>query len=81
MPNKTLPDIEILKEAKYFLSNQAGNPFFLAVGFQKPHIPFKYPKKYLSIVQYYHYVIIIIRFLIKEIILNEFCRISSFAKI
>lgn len=48
MPNKTLPDIEILKEAKYFLSNQAGNPFFLAVGFQKPHIPFKYPKKYLK---------------------------------
>ncbi|XP_043514943.1 iduronate 2-sulfatase isoform X1 [Frieseomelitta varia] len=50
MPNKTLPDIEILKEAKNFLSNQTGNnsPFFLAVGFQKPHIPFKYPKKYIK---------------------------------
>ncbi|XP_012149600.2 iduronate 2-sulfatase isoform X1 [Megachile rotundata] len=50
MTNKTLPDIEILNEAKNFILNQAGNtkPFFLAVGFQKPHIPFKYPKKYLK---------------------------------
>lgn len=58
MPNKTLPDIEILKEAKHFLSNQVENtsPFFLAVGFQKPHIPFKYPKKYLSIFNHCHYL-------------------------
>ncbi|XP_029037438.2 iduronate 2-sulfatase isoform X2 [Osmia bicornis bicornis] len=50
MPNKTLPDIEILNEAKRFILNQTGStrPFFLAVGFQKPHIPFKYPKKYLK---------------------------------
>ncbi|XP_054008489.1 iduronate 2-sulfatase isoform X1 [Hylaeus anthracinus] len=50
MPNKTLPDIEILKEAKRFIQDQArsSKPFFLAVGFQKPHIPFKYPKKYLK---------------------------------
>nr|XP_034191720.1 iduronate 2-sulfatase isoform X1 [Osmia lignaria] len=50
MPNKTLPDIEILNEAKSFILNQTGStrPFFLAVGFQKPHIPFKYPKKYLK---------------------------------
>lgn len=50
MPNKTLPDIEILEEAKRFVQGHArdSDPFFLAVGFQKPHIPFKYPEKYLS---------------------------------
>ncbi|CAL7933446.1 unnamed protein product [Xylocopa violacea] len=50
MPNKTLPDIEILREAKRFLFKHAKNttPFFLAVGFQKPHIPFKYPRRYLK---------------------------------
>ncbi|XP_078034218.1 iduronate 2-sulfatase [Augochlora pura] len=50
MPHKTLPDIEILHEAKHFLQTRANNstPFFLAVGFLKPHIPFKYPKRYLK---------------------------------
>ncbi|KAK2588799.1 hypothetical protein KPH14_001674 [Odynerus spinipes] len=50
MPNQTLPDIEILKKAKRYIHMHKGDvkPFFLAVGFQKPHIPLKYPNKYLK---------------------------------
>ncbi|CAL1683158.1 unnamed protein product [Lasius platythorax] len=50
MPNKTLPDIETLREARKFIQEHRGDddPFFLAVGFQKPHIPMKYPERYLK---------------------------------
>ncbi|XP_046431983.1 iduronate 2-sulfatase isoform X1 [Neodiprion fabricii] len=50
MPNQTLPDIETLRAAKSFLFKHRGDkkPFFLAVGFQKPHIPLKYPQKCLE---------------------------------
>ncbi|XP_070171898.1 iduronate 2-sulfatase [Polyergus mexicanus] len=50
MPNKTLPDIETLREARKFIYEHRGDndPFFLAVGFQKPHIPLKYPERYLK---------------------------------
>ncbi|XP_048512115.1 iduronate 2-sulfatase isoform X2 [Athalia rosae] len=50
VPNSTLPDIETLKGAKSFIrsNNRNKKPFFLAVGFQKPHIPLKYPDKYLK---------------------------------
>ncbi|XP_066589789.1 iduronate 2-sulfatase isoform X2 [Prorops nasuta] len=49
MPNKTLPDIEILNATRHFIQeqNETRRPFFLAVGFQKPHIPLKYPDEYL----------------------------------
>ncbi|KAJ8676214.1 hypothetical protein QAD02_012000 [Eretmocerus hayati] len=48
MPNATLPDIETLEAAKRFLNEDNKRPFFLAVGFQKPHIPLKYPKQFLK---------------------------------
>lgn len=51
-PHETLPDLESLNAAVYFLKNAEkitdGSPYFLAVGFHKPHIPFKFPMEYLS---------------------------------
>lgn len=57
-PEGTLPDMQSTEEAKLFLKSQAnrlavhGNetkPFFLGVGYYKPHIPLKFPKKYLGL--------------------------------
>ncbi|KAL0102455.1 hypothetical protein PUN28_018015 [Cardiocondyla obscurior] len=50
MPNKTLPDFETLREARRFIREHKkdSKPFFLAVGFQKPHVPFKFPERYLK---------------------------------
>ena len=39
---KSIEDLKRLKDA--------GNPFFLAVGFRKPHLPFNAPKKILGYV-------------------------------
>lgn len=49
-PGGTLPDIESTYEAIKFLqkSHTTRIPFFLAVGFHKPHIPLKYPKHFKS---------------------------------
>lgn len=50
MPKKTLPDIESKNAAINFLRRRTSDkkPFFLAVGFQKPHIPLKFPREYLG---------------------------------
>ncbi|XP_064607791.1 iduronate 2-sulfatase-like [Liolophura sinensis] len=51
-PQGTLPDIQSAQYAMQFLRNRSQNgdkeqaPFFLAVGFHKPHIPLKYPEEY-----------------------------------
>ncbi|XP_068423168.1 iduronate 2-sulfatase isoform X2 [Clinocottus analis] len=50
-PGRTLPDLESSEEAVRVLKSRAhdGAPFFLAVGFHKPHIPFRIPQEYLSL--------------------------------
>ncbi|XP_068701510.1 iduronate 2-sulfatase-like isoform X2 [Montipora foliosa] len=54
-PEKTLPDIQSTQFAINFLQqhstnhNTKGQPFFLAVGYHKPHIPLKYPKQFLDL--------------------------------
>uniref|UniRef100_A0A8W7PG61 Iduronate 2-sulfatase n=1 Tax=Anopheles coluzzii TaxID=1518534 RepID=A0A8W7PG61_ANOCL len=49
-PLHTLPDIESTEEAKRFLSTVGlSQPYFLAVGYRKPHIPFRIPAKYLGL--------------------------------
>lgn len=55
MPEQTLPDLQSADYAVNILRNLSSNkkqPFFLAVGFHKPHIPLKYPEEYLGKVLY-----------------------------
>lgn len=50
-PDGTLPDIESTEETKRQIEEFQKNPlipFFLAVGFHKPHIPLKFPYEYLK---------------------------------
>lgn len=53
MPGGSLPDIQSTDFAVEFLKNRTATsdsqPFFLAVGYHKPHIPLKYPKEYLDL--------------------------------
>ncbi|XP_054707303.1 iduronate 2-sulfatase-like [Uloborus diversus] len=53
-PGESLPDIENTNYAIQYLRNKSmsinrSTPFFLGVGFYKPHIPFKFPKAYLDL--------------------------------
>lgn len=44
LPEGTLPDIQVVNAAVRKLKRISKNPFFMAVGFHKPHIPFKIPE-------------------------------------
>ncbi|MCU0777645.1 MAG: sulfatase [Akkermansiaceae bacterium] len=48
VPDDAYPDGEIAREAvrRIEAAKAKGEPFFLAVGFYKPHLPFAAPKKY-----------------------------------
>lgn len=47
-PESTLPDIQSAEKAREFLTATHDQPFFLGVGFYKPHIPLKFPISYLD---------------------------------
>ena len=51
MSEHPLPDMQTLKAALDRLKSlsAAGKPFFLAVGFMKPHLPFVFPKSFLDL--------------------------------
>lgn len=46
VPEGTLPDKQSTEQAVRLLEKMtsSASPFFLAVGYHKPHIPFRYPK-------------------------------------
>ncbi|KAG8448137.1 hypothetical protein GDO86_015291 [Hymenochirus boettgeri] len=51
VPEGTLPDIQSTEEAIKLLKSvkQQNSSFFLAVGYHKPHIPFRFPKEFLKL--------------------------------
>lgn len=46
LPDEVYPDAKIATAAIESMDALAGDPFFLAVGFMKPHLPFAAPKRY-----------------------------------
>ncbi|XP_075043431.1 iduronate 2-sulfatase [Mixophyes fleayi] len=51
VPEGTLPDIQSTEEAIRLLRivKQQNSSFFLALGYHKPHIPFRFPKEFLKL--------------------------------
>jgi len=49
VPDDRLPDGKIANSAIEALNQIKDKPFFLAVGFTKPHLPFSAPKKYFDL--------------------------------
>lgn len=49
-PLQTLPDLDAVHEAGAFLrtADNGDTPFFVAVGLHKPHIPLRFPNRYLA---------------------------------
>ena len=50
VPGGSLPDIQNTDFTIEFLKNRSmdNKPFFVGMGYHKPHLPFAYPKKYLG---------------------------------
>lgn len=49
VPDDTLQDGQVAERAVRSLRGLNDQPFFLAVGFQKPHLPFTAPKRYFDL--------------------------------
>jgi len=49
VPDEALPDGELASKAIAAMRAVRGKPFFLAVGFSKPHLPFVAPRKYYDL--------------------------------
>ena len=49
VPDDALSDGQTAKQAEEILTNIKDQPFFLAVGFDKPHLPFSAPRKYYEL--------------------------------
>jgi iduronate 2-sulfatase len=49
VPDNALQDGQTADRAVAAMQGFEGQPFFLAVGFQKPHLPFTAPKKYFNL--------------------------------
>ena len=49
VPDDALSDGQTAKQAEEILTNVKEQPFFLAVGFDKPHLPFYAPRKYYEL--------------------------------